>query len=345
MRFAQIEWLHLLWLAPIVLIVLGLSLAGGRQRLQRFAAASLIARLGLTRSIARLWIKGSLIALGIASLTLAIARPQWNPEPREIQRTGRDVCFVIDCSRSMLAEDLAPSRLERAKIWVDDVVRILRGDRVALVAFAGDSIVRCPLTHDYTFFRHSLSDLSTESIPLGGSLIGDAIRTAIKDVFELDDEDEPAEARYRDIILITDGEDQSSFPVRAAEQAGELGIRIIAIGLGDEDVGTPIPIRDDRGRRTFVDYQGERVLSRLDADTLKKVALASNDGRYLNVSTGTIELDREYRKLVQAAEQSMSETEETMVYEDRFQVFLGIAIGLFILESLISERRWRHEAQ
>src|SRR5207248_2088929 len=124
----------------------------------------------------------------------------------------------------MLAQDVAPSRLERTKIWINDLVGSLRGDRVSLVAFAGAAVVKCPLTLDYGYFRMSLEELSPGSVPRGGTLIGDAIRKTMSQVFDVGG---AAASRHRDIILITDGEDHESFPVQAAEQAGKDGVRII----------------------------------------------------------------------------------------------------------------------
>lgn len=343
MRFAETAWLAGVWVLPVGLLVLGVALWRGRAALARLFDARM--RRPMTRG-ATLWrplVKGSLVLLATSLVSVALARPQWGAEPERIERRGRDVCFVIDVSRSMLAEDLAPNRLERTKLWVSDAMEMVRGDRVGLVAFAGSAVVKCPLTHDYGFFRLALDELRPDSVSRGGTLIGDAIRRTMSEVFEVRPEGEeggavPTEARYRDIILITDGGDHGSFPVEAAAAAGEAGIRIIAIGIGSEDEGVPIPITDERGRTRYLEYQGERVLSRLDAETLGRMAVASRNGRYFNVATGEIDLGEVYRQLVRQDEQQRFEEAGGTRLRERFQVFLGIALGLLLLEPLIRER-------
>jgi Ca-activated chloride channel family protein len=233
----------------------------------------------------------------------------------------------------MLAEDLAPNRLERAKLAIADAVERLQGDRVGLVAFAGTAAVKCPLTHDYGFFRMMLEDVSVGSISRGGTMIGDAIRKTLDEVF--DDQ----EKQFKDLILITDGEDHDSFPVQAAEAAGERGVRILAIGLGDENEGRRIPITDANGRKTFLKYQGREVWSRLDADTLRKMVNATPGGKYLNVSTGTLDLGDVYQKLIASAEKKELESKTIKRYEEKYQIFLSIGLILLCLEIMVSERK------
>jgi len=167
-----------------------------------------------------------LLIVGFVSIVIALTEPKWNPQAQRIKRQGRDVCILLDTSRSMLAEDIKPNRLERSKIAIRDLLETLKGDRIAIVTFAGNSTVKCPLTQDYAFVRMALADISTESSSRGGTMIGDAIRKATEEVFDKQSRE------YKDIILITDGEDHDSFPVQAAEKAAADGIRIIAVGLG-----------------------------------------------------------------------------------------------------------------
>lgn len=277
--------------------------------------------------------RAALLLFGAAFVIVALARPAWNRSTQEVTRRGRDVVFLIDVSRSMLADDLRPNRLERAKLAVQDAASRMEGDRVALVAFAGTASVKCPLTIDYGFFRMALDELTPDSVPRGGSLIGDAVRKALTEVFD----ENPSQ--YRDIILITDGEDQDSSPVEAAKQAGERGVRIIAIGLGDENTGRRIPIRTEAGQETYLSYQGEEVWSKLDAATLKQMAAATPGGRYLNVATGAIDLGDIYAKLIQSAGQRTFETEMVDSYEERFQIFLALAFALLCFDVAIARRR------
>ena len=232
-----------------------------------------------------------------------------------------------------MARDLAPNRLERAKLWIDDTLELVDGDRVGLVAFAGTASVRCPLTHDYGFFKFALDELSPRSASRGGTYIGDAIRVAMREVFDLE------EASKRDIILITDGEDHESFPKEAAAAAGEAGIRLIVIGIGDENEGTPIPVRDANGRLHYLEYNGERVYSRLDAETLREMAVSTPGGRYFNVATGNIQLDQVYKQLIREADQREIDADEVDRYQEKFQIFLGIALTLLLLEGLVHERK------
>jgi len=333
MKFYAVEMLHFLWLLPLLA---ALWIAAGWRRnsaLERFAAPGLLA--GLREGVnpaRRRWKQGLLFA-AIAFLIFALARPAWNPKPQFVQREGRDVVFIVDVSRSMLAEDLAPNRLERAKLAIRDCLEALDGDRVGLIAFAGSSVVKCPLTLDYGFFRMMLEEIGPHEVARGGTLIGDALRKALAEVFD------DKEKEFRDIILITDGDDQESFPVEAARQAGEAGIRIIAIGLGDEHQGQRIPITDEQGRRAFLTYRGEEVWTRLDADTLREVAAATPDGKYLNVATGTFDLKSIYQEFVASAEKRSLEAARVTVFEEKFQVFLLMAITLIGLETLLGERR------
>jgi Ca-activated chloride channel family protein len=164
-------------------------------------------------------------------------------------------------------------------------------------------------------------------------MIGDAIRVVLDQM--LDNQ----EKRYKDIVLITDGEDHESFPVEAAKEAAAKGVRLFIVGLGDENEGKRIPVTDESGSRTFLKYQGREVWSRLDADTLREMALATPGGRYLNVATGTIDLGEVYLQLIGSAEKKELEEETIEKYEEKFQVFLALGFLLLYLEIMISERR------
>ncbi|MCA9309971.1 MAG: VWA domain-containing protein [Phycisphaerales bacterium] len=333
MRFEEHLWLHGLWVAPVLGALVLMLLARRGVALRRFASSPLLSVIGRRVSRGRQALRVVLVALAIALISVGLARPQWNATPRPTTSMGRDVCFIVDVSRSMLAEDLPPNRLERARLWIEDVLAVGEGDRMALVAFAGTAVVKCPLTRDYSFMRMAVEELDTDSVSRGGTLIGDAIRVALRDVFDLE------EARHRDIILITDGEDHESFPLGAATEAGNAGIRLIAIGLGDENVGARIPITDPRGRRSYLTYEGKEVRTSLDSRMLEQLATATPGGRYLNVATGTVELDKVYRRLMEDAERSEIETRNAVRYDEKFQIFLGLALTLLLIEGLVSERR------
>jgi Ca-activated chloride channel homolog len=332
-RFENPDLLQLLWLLPVLTGLVFYCFIRKDRVLKRFAEIALLERINQSVSRAKQWWKGVLVIAACLFMVIALARPAWNPRPEKVESTGRDVVFVLDVSRSMMAEDLKPNRLERAKLAIRDLIDKLEGDRVALVAFAGTSIVKCPLTQDYGFFRLMLDDTGPESVSRGGTVIGDALRKTVDEVYS------DRLKRYKDIILITDGEDHDSFPVEAAGEVGERGIRLIGIGLGDEKEGKRIPVMNEKGDRTFLRHGGQEVWTRLDADTLRKMVDSTPGGRYLNVATGTFDLGTIYRDLVADAEKRNLESMKINRYEEKFQIFLGAAILLLLAEMLIGERK------
>lgn len=332
----KLQYIHLLFLLWSVPVFIGIYVYAGQKRrraLSRFIEAGLMDKIHISVSpVKRRW-KAAAIIVAMIFIILAATRPAWNPKPETIERRGRDVVFLLDVSKSMLAEDLKPDRLKRAKLAISDCIDVLEGDRVALVAFAGTAAVKCPLTLDYGFFRMMTDAISTDSISRGGTLIGDAIRTTLNEVFD----DQVKE--YKDIVLITDGEDHDSFPVEAAKLAGEKGVRIIAIGLGDENEGRRIPITNKDGKKTFLKYKNKEIWTKLDADTLRKMVNVTPDGKYLNVATGTIDLGNVYQKLIAAADKKNLKSETIKRYEEKFQIFLSMALLLLLLEVAINDRK------
>jgi len=333
MKLYHVEMLHLLWLIPALA---GLWFYGGWRRqaaLARFAANPLLQQLNNQLHPGKRRWKQALLLAAVAFVILGLSRPAWNPQPQIVNRQGRDVVFIVDVSKSMLAEDLAPNRLERAKLAIRDCLEGLDGDRVGLIAFAGSSVVKCPLTLDYGFFRTMLEEIGPDEISRGGTLIGDALRKALSEVFDEQDKE------FRDIILITDGDDQESFPLEAAKQVGDAGIRIIAIGLGDENQGQRIPVTDAQGRKSFLTYQGEEVWTKLDASTLRDVAAATPDGKYLNVATGAFDLNAIYQEFIASANKKSLEDSRVTLYDEKFQIFIATGFLLLCAETLLGERR------
>ncbi|MGV6815502.1 MAG: vWA domain-containing protein [Phycisphaerales bacterium] len=272
-----------------------------------------------------------LILLAIGSGVIAIARPQTDPREVEVESFGRDIVIMVDVSRSMLARDVVPSRLEKAKLWMNDLVDDLGNDRVGLVAFAGSSSVLSPLTTDRLFFRLAIEELGPSSVPLGGTNIGDTIRKTVNLVFPVVTSDE---SRHRDIILISDGEDQESLPVEAARAAGKQGIRIICIGIGSSK-GAPVPLKDSSSAAS-----GKEVRSKLESQTLREIASASPGGVYLEVGTGNVDLAKVYHDLIESADQHMIETNTTTQYTERFMYFIGLsAICIFLETTLLPSPR------
>lgn len=333
MHLGDVKMLYLLWILPVLVFFYVWAAYRRRRAIEIFVDEDLVAKIGLSSSGTRRALKASLFTLAFAFAAFSLARPAWNPKPQTIERRGRDIMILLDVSKSMLAEDLMPNRLERAKIAIADMLERLEGDRVGLIAFAGNAVLKVPLTTDYGFFDLVLEEIDVTSVSRGGTKIGDAVRKALDEGFD------NQERKYKDIILITDGEDHDSFPVEAAEEAAEKGARIIAIGLGDENEGRRIPLTDEHGNRYFLTYQGREVWSRLDAATLRKMAAATPGGKYLNVATGTIDLGDVYLRLIASEEKREIESKTMQLYEEKFQIFIAVSLGLLFLEMTVSERR------
>lgn len=335
MNMGNDKALWLLFVVPVVLLpVYCWCFWQKTKALKILASNEMLKKINTSVSVKKQIFKAFLLVAGFISIVIALTEPKWNPQVQRIKRQGRDVCILLDTSRSMLAEDIKPNRLERSKIAIRDLLETLKGDRIAIVTFAGNSTVKCPLTQDYAFVRMALADISTESSSRGGTMIGDAIRKATEEVFDKQSRE------YKDIILITDGEDHDSFPVQAAEKANADGIRIIAIGLGDEEQGARIPITGPNGERTFLKYKGQEVWSKVDGDMLREVVYATDGGKYLSVKPGTtLDLGQIYESLIASAQKRELESTTMLKYDEKFQIFVALGLALIICEAFISERR------
>ncbi len=327
--------LWLLFIVPVVLLPAYIWCFWQKAKALRILACNeMLKKINVSVSLKKQIFKALLLIVGFISIVIALTEPKWNPQAQRIKRQGRDVCILLDTSRSMLAEDIKPNRLERSKIAIRDLLETLKGDRIAIVTFAGNSTVKCPLTQDYAFVRMALADISTESSSRGGTMIGDAIRKATEEVFDKQSRE------YKDIILITDGEDHDSFPVQAAEKAAVDGIRIIAIGLGDENQGGRIPITGPNGEKTFLKYNGQEVWSKVDGDMLREVVYAADGGKYLSVEPGTtLDLGQIYESLIASAQKRQLESTTMLKYDEKFQIFVALGLILIIYEVFISEHR------
>jgi len=262
-----------------------------------------------------------LVSMALLFLTVGSMRPVSNPRLKTVEQKGRNIVFVIDVSRSMLAEDLIPNRLERARFDIQNSLESLRGNRVALVAFAGVPVLKCPLTLDYLYFSQSLSELSTNSVSRGGTHMGDAVRRVIDDLFDSEDRDS------MDILLITDGEDQESFPQESAARAGSEGIRIIAVGLGNQEEGTPVPT----GENEVLMYENQPVYSRADMKTLQEMAESSAGGWAVAVSSGKIPVNSILSKMKSSGRSDSTGTVDRYEYDEHFRLFLIPAVICLIL--------------
>ena len=333
-QVGSVESLWLLWLVPLTLAFFIYVFRSKTRLLERFASPEMIARLTAGVSRGRQYFKAALVLLGILASVLALAELKWGFTWEEVTREGVDIVVALDVSDSMLVEDAESGgklpRLERAKREIADLLNLMEGDRIGLVAFAGTAFVECPLTLDYGAAAIFLDAIDTELIPVKGTALGRAIRTAVE-AFE------GSGNNSRAVILITDGEDHTGDAMRAAEEAAVAGIRIFPIGIG-RDEGAPIPASNGGFRR---DRRGEIILSKLDEPTLQKIALATG-GAYVRSVTGDVDLEQIYSQGIKATlEDQELGSKRRQRWEERFQWVLAVALFALMLEPLISERQRR----
>src|SRR5438132_1128316 len=274
MRFAhpQILWLLAVF-PPLMLAFFWWSWRKRQQLVTQFIQARLLPALTVGISPARLKLRLASLVLAVACLILALARPQWGFDWEETKQRGLDIVVAIDTSKSMLAEDIRPNRLARAKLAALDLMQLARHDRLGLIAFAGSAFLQCPLTLDDEIFRQSVTMLDTKIIPQGGTAIEEAITVATATVKK---EENSAKA----LIILTDGEDQGSSVLDAAADAAKAGLHIFTIGIGTA-AGEILRRKDDRGVLDYIkDEQGNIVKSRLNESLLRQIAAKCN-GFYL----------------------------------------------------------------
>jgi Ca-activated chloride channel family protein len=329
MNFASLDFLYLLWILPAMVLLAVYSFRKKDRLLRLFADTELWDRLMPHVRRRRQAFKLLLLLAGTGFLLGALLRPRWGFHWEEMKRKGVDLIVAIDVSESMLAEDIKPNRLERAKREVTDLVAMLQGDRLGLVAFAGAAFPECPLTLDYRSFRIFLDYVEPDLIPVPGTAIAEAIRVAIRSF--------SAERRSsKALILITDGEDHSGQAEKAAEEAKEKGIRIFTIGIGLEE-GAPIPLRGGTGDFKK-DRRGQVVMSRLNETALQKIALATG-GSYVRSVSGDMDLKKIYEEEIRGKmEAGELQSTKTRRWEERFQWFLFAGILLFTLEAILPDR-------
>lgn len=325
--YPHFEAPHWLWLALAGLLFLfwlqRRASAARRQQLAKIASPHFIAELTRSHSPARRTLKNFLLLAAVALAGLALARPQWGKMEAREQWLGEDVLFVLDCSRSMLATDVQPNRLQRAKFGIQDFVEHHANGRVGLVVFAGTAFLQCPLTFDHDAFENALRDADEQTIPIGGTDIGRALSEAAHAMEK--------KSSRKLVLLVTDGEDLEKSGVRAAESLAKEGITIYAIGVGTAD-GAELRVANAAGQVEFVrDDKGEIVHSRLDETTLTAIAKATG-GNYFPLGR----LGEGFAHVRQSVEVP-SQTAAPGI--ERFHGFVALAIGLMVAESLIGTRR------
>ncbi|MHB8900528.1 MAG: vWA domain-containing protein [Thermoguttaceae bacterium] len=330
-RFANPAWIHALW--PVAFLVVLLFWSDWRRGdlLSRLVSSTMQPRLVERLPRIRRWLSIVLFGLAALSVVVALMRPQWGLVYRETPRVGAQIMVCLDVSRSMLAEDTAPNRLERAKAELADLMTYLQGDQVGLTVFAGRAAVLCPLTPDFGFFRLILDNAGPDSVGRGGTRLEEPIRKAL-DGFRTESD------VSRIIVLITDGEDHDSHPLDAAKAAAERGIKILTIGFGDE-AGSRIQYTDPQtGAPVIVrDANGAPVLSRLDGETLRQIALQT-DGAYIPAGTGALDLKSIYDAHIAPLVRGRQDTRGHAVRREAFQWAILAALVSFVASVTVGSR-------
>lgn len=324
-NFAQTQYLFLLLLIPFFFLIQALVLRLRRRRIRKFGDEKLVAQLMPSYAKAKVWVRLTLFSLGFFFFVVGLSRPQIGAKLKEHETKGAEIMIALDVSNSMLAEDYSPNRLERAKLAISRLVDKLRDDRIGLIVFAGNSFVQLPITTDYVSAKMFMNSISTESVPVQGTAIGEAINTAMRS-FSSQSE------KSRAIIVITDGENHEDDPIAAAKQAADMGVRVFTIGVGSPE-GKPIPMDGE----LLKDKDGNIVVTRLDEKVLQEVAQAGN-GLYVRAGNSEFGLN----PIIEDIRRMEDEKYSSIVfeeYDEQFMYFLAIALFFFVIEILVGDRR------
>ncbi|MBQ3978547.1 MAG: VWA domain-containing protein [Bacteroidales bacterium] len=325
--FAHPQFLLLLLLIPFFFIGLAVWMGARRRRLRKLGDEDLVNELMPSWSRSKRWVRAVIYSLAFLFFVIGLSRPQIGAKLKEYKARGAEIMIALDVSNSMLAQDYSPNRLERAKLAISRITDKLQDDRIGLIIFAGSSFVQLPITSDYVSAKMFLSNISTQSVPIQGTAIGDAINTAVRSFSSQSEQS-------RAIIVITDGENHEDDAVAATTQAAEVGVKVYTIGVGSQE-GQPIPM--DGG--LLKDKEGNIVVTRLDEETLKEIASAGG-GAYVHAGNdefGLTPIIADIQKMQQEEFNSVMFEE----YDEQFMYFLGVALALLVLEMLIGERRSR----
>mgnify|MGYP006280723657 CR=1 FL=1 len=329
-RFGNSEYLYALAILPLMILLFIVGMYMRRRSLKRFGDFQVVSQLMPMVSKIRPLVKFILLLLALTSVIIALADPQFGSRLEKIQRKGVELIIALDVSNSMRSEDIEPSRLERSKRAISQMIDRLHNDKIGLIVFAGDAYMQVPLTTDYSAVKMYLESITTDIVPRQGTAVGSAIDLARKSF-------DPESGLDKALIVITDGENHEGNVEEAAQEAREEGITIHAIGMGTSQ-GAPIPIREENGQTVYQkNQQGNVVVSKLDANTLKKLASTGN-GIYLrasNARTGLNELFDEISQMTRKEIESKVYTD----YEHRFQYLVALALFFLFLDLFILERK------
>ncbi len=337
MTFGQPFYLVGLLLVPLAIFFIIVAEQQRQRAITKIGQPSLIEQLSLRVNRRGRWLRNSLWIISLIALLIALSRPQWGEIDHMVEQQGVQVMVALDVSDSMLAEDMRPNRLTRAKLEITDLMTRLEGDELGLVLFSGASFIQFPLTSDYNTARAFLDTANTSIISRPGTVIGDAIRTAMGGF-------DPNRNSQKVIVVVTDGEDSETDPIAAAQTAADEDVIIYTIGFGLED-GVPIPEFDASGQQIGfkVDSNGEVVLSRINEDMLRDIAQTTG-GTYFRTTADGSELDALAAEL-NRLQQGDIQSRETISRIEHFQLLVAVAIGLMILSELIPNRVISHKKQ
>jgi len=331
MRFGKLYMAAWLWLVPAITVFYFMAGRFRARALERFAANGPLHEISGSVNPAKRKARHFMIAAAVLLLVLALMRPQWGFQWQEVKRQGLDILIALDTSNSMLAEDVLPNRLDRAKLGIKDLVKKLHGDRIGLACFSGTAFLQCPLTVDYDGFLLSLNDVDTYTIPVGGTSLSKLIYTAINSY-------EGGKKENKILIIITDGEDLEGGLDRAIEKAKLAGVKIFCVGIGTTE-GELIPVDGGSGKRAFLkDDEDNIVKTRLVEGLLQKMVLETG-GMYVRATGAEFGLDIIYDEKLSGLEKQEFKSRMEKRYHERFQFPLALAILLLFLETLIGERR------
>ncbi len=328
-RFAHPEYLWALVMVPVMTALFILSRIQRKHALKKFGDPGLLKYLMPSASGSRPVIKFTLLMLALALFIAGLARPQFGSKLKKVKRQGVEVVIALDVSNSMMAEDIKPNRLERAKRAIDRLISKLKDDKIGLIVFAGDAYMQLPITSDYNSAQLFLSAVNTEMIPKQGTAIGAAIGMAMRSFT-------PNPSSSKAIIVITDGENHEDDAVSAAEEAHKNGIVVHTIGMGLPQ-GSPIPLTGGGQGEYRRDREGNVVITRLDEVTLQKIS-AAGGGIYLRANTAQVGLDDLFDE-INKMQKSEMEARTFSEYEEQFQYFFAAALILLLLEFMILERK------
>jgi Ca-activated chloride channel homolog len=335
MHFENPQYFHLLWIVPLMALFMWLVGRRKDRLLAGFASASLLGRLADPLRPGVGFLRSVMLLTALSLLVVCLARPQYGRQPVILKREGRDIVFLLDTSLSMLADDIKPDRLTRARFELNSLLGRLEGDRVALVPFAGDAFVLCPLTTDYAAVSMFVDGIDTGMISEPGTNIARALKAGGAAFDE-------QESKYRVMVLITDGEQLEGDALQMAGELRKAGIHLYAIGIGTPE-GVPIPIKDAQGKVGDYkrDSRGEIVMSRLGEQLLADLA-HTGGGEYYRAGTQALELDRIFED-IKKLEKRQIDSREFVLYHDRYQWFLSLAFVLLLVEPLLLEVRRRRQ--